>query len=106
MPRSRIYLCNWGRTMYNHIRKTVTAALATAVLVALGSGPAMAARSSYGAQVYNPVTFPTPRTDTKRRPQGLSGNPRCRPVMGSASLQGLLCFPRSGEIAGTWMAFG
>jgi hypothetical protein len=38
--------------MYKNMLKTVTAALAAGALVALGAGPATAARSSYGAHVY------------------------------------------------------
>lgn len=38
--------------MNNNILKAVTAALAASALVAMGAGPASAARSSYGAQVY------------------------------------------------------
>lgn len=38
--------------MYNKILKSVTAVLAAGALLALGTGPATAARSSYGAHVY------------------------------------------------------
>jgi hypothetical protein len=38
--------------MNNNILKTVTAVLAAGALLAIGAGPASAARSSYGAHVY------------------------------------------------------